>query len=331
MFALPLCVAAAAILTPIAQRASPLALRTLRDVAILDDITAEITSVVKPIAEYGLQPPSAVDLSGLTGTLLSELDDLPSRLRAIESLGAPVQGAENSSLLVASKPEDLASLRKQATRLQRQVEEQRVLVSLLVDKEQDAEERAHEIFSQIDANSDGAIEFDEFEGAARMLLSFRPKDNIGPGTLDRNLKAQMRERFDEADLDGDGTLCFDEFFAMVRGLKGNALGPLRQVFGEALEQLLDVTLQLTALSLSSELTARTGRARELSTFVDEWCELEERARSIEAATLEADECDVEVRGPTPAREVEGGRRTLESPLAAGDADASSDPSGRRTE
>ena len=49
---------------------------------------------------------------------------------------------------------------------------------------------------------------------------------------------------------GNEKLCFDEFTRLLAALKGDALGPLRTAFAEALQQLLDVTLQMTALSLA---------------------------------------------------------------------------------
>lgn len=277
-----------AMVARIPPRASPFALRTLRDVAVAEDALWSLTTALRPLAEFGIRP-APNQLSSLTASLMESVEGLPDRLRAVESFASDGQTAITTTLVQAGEPEGLQSMQRKATLLQQQVEEQRILISLIEGRDQDSETSAREIFEQIDANGDGKLELEEFEGAARSLLTFREE-----GAQEGALKAELRARFAQADTDGNGTLSFEEFVVMLRELKGNALGPLRAVFQEGLEQLLDVTLQLTALSLSSELTARNGRAKELSCLVDEWCELEGRARIIESSLqLAPEECDVD--------------------------------------
>ena len=111
------CAVAAAVISPLAPRASPLALRTLRDMAIIEEAAGAVTAAVKPVAEFGLRPPA--DLSALTKTLLQEVEGLETRMNAVESLTASEDGEGALSPLVATEPDNLKSLRKAATQLGR--------------------------------------------------------------------------------------------------------------------------------------------------------------------------------------------------------------------
>ncbi|KAL1528548.1 hypothetical protein AB1Y20_009891 [Prymnesium parvum] len=288
LLALSLPAAGGAMTTHVPPRASPFAIRALRDMALLEDALCAFSATLKPTADYGL-PPKPHRLSDASARLLSAAEGLTERVRAVETLVRTEEDGKGSPFVAAGKPQDLQALRKSATRLQQQVEEQRILIALIEGRGQESTTRAREIFDQIDVNGDGKLELEEFEGAARSLLTFQNEGGLGHA-----LRTELRARFQQADTDENGSLSFDEFVVMLRQLQGNALGPLRTVFQEALEQLLDVMLQLTALSLTTELTSRSGRAQELSHCVDEWCELESRARIIESELQKApEECDVE--------------------------------------
>merc|ERR1719478_2067046 len=150
----------------------------------------------------------------------------------------------------AQPAEGLKALRGQASTLHRQIDEQRELLLLLEEQESGAASRTTALFNYIDTNGDGWIQLDEFEEVAGQFSLL---------TLGEAQKAQLRAelvaRFKEADADGNEKLCFDEFTRLLAALKGDALGPLRTAFAEALQQLLDVTLQMTALSLGPLRTA----------------------------------------------------------------------------
>ena len=71
---------------------------------------------------------------------------------------------------------------------------------------------------------------------------------------EKKVQHELRSRFDAADEDGSGSLCYSEFVSLMSELKGDAIGPLRTVFTDGLQELLGVSLQMIALALSNELT-----------------------------------------------------------------------------
>ena len=286
---------------PAVPRASPLALRTLRDIAVVGARLGEMQQAVRPAAEYGTD--AGDELRTLSSTLNASTAEMVSSLQALQLM---VQKTRFDSRLLqepAQPAEGLKALRGQASTLHRQIDEQRELLLLLEEQESGAASRTTALFNYIDTNGDGWIQLDEFEEVAGQFSLL---------TLGEAQKAQLRAelvaRFKEADADGarrrairrrailrrqnplspepslrragNEKLCFDEFTRLLAALKGDALGPLRTAFAEALQQLLDVTLQMTALSLAKELSSRTaevGRVSELSNCVERWCALEETA------------------------------------------------------
>ena len=299
--------AARALLVPAVPRASPLALRTLRDIAVVGARLGEMQQAVRPAAEYGTD--AGDELRTLSSTLNASTAEMVSSLQALQLM---VQKTRFDSRLLqepAQPAEGLKALRGQASTLHRQIDEQRELLLLLEEQESGAASRTTALFNYIDTNGDGWIQLDEFEEVAGQFSLL---------TLGEAQKAQLRAelvaRFKEADADGarrrairrrailrrqnplspepslrragNEKLCFDEFTRLLAALKGDALGPLRTAFAEALQQLLDVTLQMTALSLAKELSSRTaevGRVSELSNCVERWCALEETAVRLAAA------------------------------------------------
>ena len=299
--------AARALLVPAVPRASPLALRTLRDIAVVGARLGEMQQAVRPAAEYGTD--AGDELWTLSSTLNASTAEMVSSLQALQLM---VQKTRFDSRLLqepAQPAEGLKALRGQASTLHRQIDEQRELLLLLEEQESGAASRTTALFNYIDTNGDGWIQLDEFEEVAGQFSLL---------TLGEAQKAQLRAelvaRFKEADADGarrrairrrailrrqnplspepslrragNEKLCFDEFTRLLAALKGDALGPLRTAFAEALQQLLDVTLQMTALSLAKELSSRTaevGRVSELSNCVERWCALEETAVRLAAA------------------------------------------------
>ena len=303
--------AARALLVPAVPRASPLALRTLRDIAVVGARLGEMQQAVRPAAEYGTD--AGDELRTLSSTLNASTAEMVSSLQALQLM---VQKTRFDSRLLqepAQPAEGLKALRGQASTLHRQIDEQRELLLLLEEQESGAASRTTALFNYIDTNGDGWIQLDEFEEVAGQFSLL---------TLGEAQKAQLRAelvaRFKEADADGarrrairrairrrailrrqnplspepslrragNEKLCFDEFTRLLAALKGDALGPLRTAFAEALQQLLDITLQMTALSLAKELSSRTaevGRVSELSNCVERWCALEETAVRLAAA------------------------------------------------
>lgn len=234
------------VLRPFAPRASPLALRALRDLALVDESLAEAQAAVRPVAEFGTTPAAAapVDFEALTEGLSQAVGEISSSMRAVAALTDDSTFGDEAFANVAAAPlPPMEELRGRAVKLQRQVEEQRLLLTLIESEKEEREARARDLFDAIDVNGNGMLEVDEFVDAAQALLNSGLAANAEYRAA---LKAELAARFAQADTDGNGTLSFGEFFELLTSLKGNASNSLRKVFSEALVELLNVTLQIMA-------------------------------------------------------------------------------------
>ena len=263
-------------------RASPFALKALRDIALVGDQMRELQDAVRPAAELGYAPlKSMSDLTSFSSALEAGSSQLAASLASL-TLDTPPPAAaaegEDAATLDASKPQSLKELTEQASRLHQLVDEERQLLLILEEQESGSASRTRAAFDEIDVNRDGTLSYDEFEAGAKALL------RVG-ATQDSRVTNELQSRFHKYDGDGDGSLTYDEFVALIQGLRGEAIGPLRQAFTAGLQELLGVSLQMIALTLSSELSvspavARPGRAKQLSAYVDRWCEIEEDAACV---------------------------------------------------
>ena len=131
--------AARALLVPAVPRASPLALRTLRDIAVVGARLGEMQEAVRPAAEYGTD--AGDELRTLSSTLNASTAEMVSSLQALQLM---VQKTRFDSRLLqepAQPAEGLKALRGQASTLHRQIDEQRELLLLLEEQESGAASR----------------------------------------------------------------------------------------------------------------------------------------------------------------------------------------------
>lgn len=252
------------------RRSSPLALQTLRDMASISAAMREMQQAVRPMAEHGLPAQQAESLA----TLNAQLGELQASVAALQSVAedakASIGAASESS--DGPQPEDMATLRAQARRLQRETQSQSQVLLLLEEQESGSLERAREVFSLMDVNNDGEVSEVEFLRGMTALLT------LGKEEIER-LRADVADRFRKG-AGGKGTMDFALFCDFLGSLKGDAIGPLRVNLEDASRRLLDNSLQMTSLSLSKELASpdlTPERVRELSACVDAWVELEGRA------------------------------------------------------
>ena len=252
------------------RRSSPLALQTLRDMASISAALRDMQQTVRPMAEHGLPAQQAESLAALN----AQLGELQTSVAALQSVAEDTK----ASIGAASKssdgppPEDMATLRAQARRLQRETQSQSQVLLLLEEQESGSLERAREVFSLMDVNNDGEVSEEEFLRGMTALLT------LGKDEIER-LRADVADRFRKG-AGGKGTMHFDLFCEFLASLKGDAIGPLRVNLADASRRLLDNSLQMTSLSLSKELASpdlTPERMRELSACVDTWVELEGRA------------------------------------------------------
>ena len=219
-------------------RASPYALKALRDLALLTDQLSELRSAVQPAAEqgeYALSRGPSSELASLsstldagTGKLSASLDSLAKAMRAVpteEKVGsAEAEGGAGG----AGGPASLKTLTLEASRLHQLVDEERQLIAILEEQESGTASRTRAAFDQIDADGNGELTFAEFEEGAKALL------HVG-ATQDSSLRAEMEARFSSADTDKSGSLNYSEFVTLLQSLRGEALEPLRQAFTSGLQ------------------------------------------------------------------------------------------------
>ena len=216
-------------------RASPYALKALRDLALLTDQLSELRSAVQPAAEQGEyalsgRPTELASLSSTldvgTGKLSASLDSLANAMRSApteeKASGAEAEGGASGG------PASLKSLTLEASRLHQLVDEERQLIAILEEQESGTASRTRAAFDQIDADGDGELTFAEFEEGAKALL------HVG-ATQDSSLRAEMEARFSSADTDASGSLNYSEFVTLLQSLRGEALEPLRQAFTSGLQ------------------------------------------------------------------------------------------------
>ena len=129
--------------------ASPYTLKTLRDLALVNDQLREAAAAVQPSAEaFALSDASVKELAALGASLQTSTSQLASSLGA---LSAAVKGGAADAPRVAldplvrddevSTPASLKSLTLQASRLHQQVAEERQLIEILEEKERGAASR----------------------------------------------------------------------------------------------------------------------------------------------------------------------------------------------
>ncbi|KOO29549.1 hypothetical protein Ctob_003478, partial [Chrysochromulina tobinii] len=264
-----------------ALRASPLGLRALRDLGLVSQQLRELQELVQPAAEQGCKAPTQASeiaslravLDGGIVSLTGSLGELTASIEAASrSAPAPLPLATTSE---AAAPASLKTLCEQASRLHRTVQKQREYILVLEEQEGGAAERTREVFDGLDTDGNGQLEWSEFEAGAAALLS--------PDALkDATYTQELKEAFERADAGNDASLSYEEFVTLMSSMRDDQLGPLRASFSEGLEQLLAVSLQMIALTLSSELstglgTLPPGRAQQLALYIDRWCDIEARA------------------------------------------------------
>lgn len=189
----------------------------------------------------------------------------------------------------AAPSEDLKTLRQQVQRLQRETASQRQLMGILQEQEGGSVERTRQAFELMDTNQDGFISEEEFLRGATQLLNLNAAKNA-------ELRSEVVARFraGSSGPDGAGTMSFERFCSFLGEMRGDALGPLRLSYAEGLKQLLDVSLQMTALTLSREMLGpelTAERAHELSEYVDTWADIETRSTARLAAGASAEEVE----------------------------------------
>ena len=220
-------------------RASPYALKALRDLALLTDQLSELRSAVQPAAEqgeYALSRGPSSELASLsstldagTGKLSASLDSLAKAMRAQPTTEEKVGSAEvEGGAGGAGGPASLKTLTLEASRLHQLVDEERQLIAILEEQESGTASRTRAAFDQIDADGNGELTFAEFEEGAKALL------HVG-ATQDSSLRAEMEARFSSADTDKSGSLNYSEFVTLLQSLRGEALEPLRQAFTSGLQ------------------------------------------------------------------------------------------------
>jgi len=267
-------------------RASPLALQTLRDMASIRAVVTEMQQMVRPAAEFGFPVDSGT--APLSATLQDGLAELNYRVAALRTVMN--SSAWGGQLLSPAGPsEDLKTLRSQAQRLQRETGSQQQLLMILEEQEGGSVERTKEVFEMMDINGDGRVSEEEFLRGATQLLDLNKAKNA-------QLRNEMSARFRSgAEPPSDGaaaTMDFDRFCSFLGTVRGDAVGPLRLSYGEQLRQLLDVSMQMTALTLSREMVGpdmTSERVAELSEYVDLWIDIQDRATASLAAGAPADD------------------------------------------
>lgn len=262
--------------------------------ALVGEQLCELQDAVRPVAEQGYslvtQTQELSSLSGVldcgTSALAQSLSELSATVQrsACDATGSDEGAATSKSwagsgrMHATAKSDSLDDLRSAATTLHQQVREQRQLLLLLKEQESGAAERTRDAFDQLDSNGDGELQWEEFEAAAAVWLS-------AGRAQDPSYRQELRAQFESADADGSASLSYEEFVTLMASVRGDAIGPLRAALTDGLQQLVAVSLQMIALTLTAELTVpmdavtspRPGRAKELSGFVDRWCEIERRA------------------------------------------------------
>jgi len=122
------------------------------------------------------------------------------------------------------------ALQQSISLLEEQTEELDMSLQRL--QEQQSESRAREVFDLIDINSDGVLQLEELQRAARCLIDDRcvidPEgpfevwvDSDDPQTT-MTTERQIEALFNTADADQSGGLCFDEFIRMMGSLWGDS-------------------------------------------------------------------------------------------------------------
>ena len=164
--------------TPQVARASPLALRSLRDLALVSAQLRELQGAVQPAAESSSSlPAQARELAALQTALDQGTSTLSTSLRALQlavqksALNTAIEedggsgGATDDDAQEArgsggsgSGGESLKSLVERASQLQQQVAEQRTLLLLLEEQGSGSDERTREAFALLDTNDDGELQ-----------------------------------------------------------------------------------------------------------------------------------------------------------------------------
>jgi len=182
--------------------------------------------------------------------------------------------------------------------LEEQTEELASNLQLL--EEQQSESRAREVFDMIDTSGDGVIQLEEFQRAARCLIDDQceidydaPCDIYNkidsPSEIDQTnglvAATQIEAVFKQADIDRSGGLDFEEFQMLLGSLWSDTRGRLRDEQQDALLRLSTALLECCELELKARL--ERGSARDSSSFVEQWCALEQRAATAGALSAGA--------------------------------------------
>ena len=234
-----------------ASRASPMALRALRDLALTSSKVMALQEAMLPLAQGGWMPDAT--LSNLASSLAADSSDLTASLDTLALSVSRLSSMENARPVPETEtpPQTLKSLQGSAVRLHRQVERQRDLLLLLDTRSTDETTRA--AFAELDKDTNGQLELAEFlEGAAE----------LGIGS-EADLRAQLERRFRMADVDGSNSLDYAEFASLITALReesreGSLVGPLRAAHAESLELLLDVNKAAHELTPTTAPTTAPG-------------------------------------------------------------------------
>ena len=121
---------------------------------------------------------------------------------------------------------------------------------ILEEQEGGSVERTKEVFEMMDINGDGRVSEEEFLRGAAQLLDLNKAKNA---QLRNEVSARFRSGTEPPSDGAAATMDFDRFCSFLASVRGDAIGPLRLSYGEQLRQLLDVSIQMTALTLSREM------------------------------------------------------------------------------
>ena len=205
-----------------ALRASPKALRALRDLGLVGERVRELQDAVRPAAEQGYAslPAQVGDLSTLQSILNNGAASLE---EALSELSATLKSATSDDPLAPApaSPSSLKALCDEASSLHRKVKKQREYILVLEEQEGGAAERTRAIFDELDSDGSGEIEWTEFQAGAAALLP-------DPSALlkDPSYATELHEQFVRADSDGSSSLSYDEFVVMMSSLSDDSLGQL---------------------------------------------------------------------------------------------------------
>jgi len=265
---LPLCVAATSLGGP--------HIRTLRSIAVVSEQLVKL----KTCSAQGFVPRPVVTM--LRSDMESLFGDLEAMIAPPPLQSSPAASASDPLNVQQQQQQTRRALQQSISLLEEQTEELDMSLQRL--QEQQSESRAREVFDLIDINSDGVLQLEELQRAARCLIDDRcvidPEgpfevwvDSDDPQTT-MTTERQIEALFNTADADQSGGLCFDEFIRMMGSLWGDSQARLCEQQQDALSRLCTALLESSRLELMARI--EKGSARACDDLVEQWCALEQR-------------------------------------------------------